>query len=613
MTRHRHKPTAIQVPEAERAFLAGLLELLTDDPPRCREAVALVEPAALTIEAGPELLVAVTEAAALEAPALADVLRIARERATDPAADGVEPERVLLVNLVEASAGNRGGYARGVDRHAREITKAATRRRTIEAARAAEAVAADPGSAAEEIEAAARGVAAASATVSTERLEWEPFPVELLPDPVGTFVAETAAGLGADAAFVALPLMAGVAAVIGNRRRIELWNGWQEPAILWAATVAESGSMKTPAMDKSLRFLRERQRAAFVEYRAALADWEAEKRELDTARRSRSTDGASISDKPMAERFIIDDLTVEALTPILDASPRGVLLDRDELSGWFDFDRYSSGKGGAEVARWLSIYNGGAITCDRKLSGTVFVPAALVSIAGGIQPKVLARVVGSRHVDNGLLQRFVLAAPPRRQKVLPGDGPGFATVATMETMFSTLAALPAGPDGGPIVLDLDPAALEVFRGYWQELAAEQFYARGAVAAMLSKSEAWAGRLALVCHLIRQAGAEPTLGHRIDVDSIRRGVGLARWAAREWRRVFHGIEHGAALEDDTALRQWIVGRGGVATARDVARGLTKYRSPGAAEAALQRLTRVGTAEWHQRSTGGRPADAVRLRP
>ena len=161
MTRHRHKPTAIQVPEAERAFLAGLLELLTDDPPRCREAVALVEPAALTIEAGPELLVAVTEAAALEAPALADVLRIARERATDPAADGVEPERVLLVNLVKASAGNRGGYARGVDRHAREITKAATRRRTIEAARAAEAVAADPGSAAEEIEAAARGVAAA--------------------------------------------------------------------------------------------------------------------------------------------------------------------------------------------------------------------------------------------------------------------------------------------------------------------------------------------------------------------------------------------------------------------------------------------------------------------
>jgi hypothetical protein len=113
-------------------------------------------------------------------------------------------------------------------------------------------------------------------------------------------------------------------------------------------------------------------------------------------------------------------------------------------------------------------------------------------------------------------------------------------------------------------------------------------------------------------LIRQAGPEPAVGDRIDGDSIRRGVGLARWAAREWRRVFRDIQHGTALEDDTALRRWIAARGGVATARDVARGLAKYRAPGAAEAALQRLARTGAAEWTAAATGGRPADAVRLK-
>jgi len=77
-------------------------------------------------------------------------------------------------------------------------------------------------------------------------------------------------------------------------------------------------------------------------------------------------------------------------------------------------------------------------------------------------------------------------------------------------------------------------------------------------------------------------------------------------------VFHGLQHGAAQDDDRGLVQWIAGRGGVATARDVARGLAKYRAPGAAEAGLRRLTRSGRSQWHPQQTGGRPADAVRLR-
>jgi len=130
--------------------------------------------------------------------------------------------------------------------------------------------------------------------------------------------------------------------------------------------------------------------------------------------------------------------------------------------------------------------------------------------------------------------------------------------------------------------------------------------------MLSKAEAWAARLALVCHMIRQAGPEPGIGDRIDADSIRRGIGLARWAAREWERVFLGMQRGSIEADDRALLDWLRGRGGVATARDVARGLAKYRAPGAAEAALQRLARTGAAEWTAAATGGRPADAVRLK-
>lgn len=612
--RSRPQADTLRHPEAERAFLAGLVELVTDDPARCLKASRLVEPDALTIEAGPDLLLAIREAALLEGPTLADVTRIIRERTIDAPPDGHPEPCALMIDLAKAARSSRGGYSLGVFRHAVEIVKAAARRRTIEAASIAAEVAADPQAEPAEIEAAGRAVAEAVAAGPTDGLEWEPFPVALLPEPAGSFVAETAAGLGADPSLVALPMLASVAAMIGNRRRIEIWPGWQEPAIVWAAAVCDSGSMKSPAADKVLRFVRERQKAAMADHRAALAAWEQAKREHDAAKRSRSAAADAPPERPQAERLVIDDLTIEALAPILDANPRGVLLDRDELSGWIEgFDRYApGGRGGAEVGRWLSVYNAGPITVDRKLSGTVYVPAALVSIFGGIQPRILARAAGQRHFDNGLVPRFMLAAPPRRRKTLPGDGAGFATEAATADMFSTLAALPPGPDGGPEVLDLEPEALAEYRAYWQALAVEQFEAAGPEASMLSKAEAWAARLALVCHLIRQAGSEPALRSRIDVDSIRRGIGLARWASREWRRVFAALEAGGVGSDDRALREWIAARGGVASPRDVARGLSQYRAPGRAEAACQRLTKGGAAEWVASATGGRPADAVRLK-
>jgi len=599
-------------PEAERAYLAGILELLTDDLPRCRDALTLIEPAALTIQVGPELLVAIKDAAALEAPAYADVLRFARARAIDPAADGVDPEMVLLADLVKASSSNRGGYARGVDRHACEIMRAAARRRTIEAAAVATAVAADPGANPAEIEAAAAAVAAASASGPAERLEWEPFPVKLLPDPVGAFVADAAERLSTDPVLVAFPMLASIAATIGNRRRIELWPGWKEPPILWLAGVAAPGSMKSPAADKALQFIRQRQHEAFIAHNAALADYEAEKREHDRASRRRDAEATAPPERPIAERVLVDDITIEALGPILQDNPNGLLVARDELSGWFDFDRYSGGKGGGEVGRWLSCYGAGPLTVDRKLSGTFYVPAAAVSITGTIQPKVLARVIGSKHIDNGLLQRFILAAPPRRMKEIPSGDVDFATVEVVRSMFATLATIRPADDGSPFVLDLEPEAAAEWRTFYEEHAAAQFNATGPAGEMLSKAEAWAARLALVLHMIRQAGSEPTLGHRIDKDSITRGIGLARWAAREWERVLAGMERGSIEHDDRRLVGFIKSRGGIATPRDVQRGLRGYRVPGAAEAALQRLTKSGRAEWSPQATGGRPADAVKLK-
>ena len=121
-------------------------------------------------------------------------------------------------------------------------------------------------------------------------------------------------------------------------------------------------------------------------------------------------------EEPIADRCWTDDATTEALAVLLVNQWRGLLMVRDELSGWIgSLDRYTAGKGG-DAAKWLEMFGGRPIVVDRKTSGTIYVPAAAVGIAGGIQPETLRRVLGDEHRENGLAARLLLSWPPRKVK-----------------------------------------------------------------------------------------------------------------------------------------------------------------------------------------------------
>ena len=74
------------------------------------------------------------------------------------------------------------------------------------------------------------------------------------------------------------------------------------------------------------------------------------------------------------------------LAVLLEQQPRGLLMARDELSGWVNsFDAYKSCRG-ADVVHWLSMHRAGNVIWDRKTGRHVIdVPRAAVSITGGIQ------------------------------------------------------------------------------------------------------------------------------------------------------------------------------------------------------------------------------------
>lgn len=459
-----------------------------------------------------------------------------------------------------------------------------------------------------------------------EVLAWENFPTGALPAPLARFVIETARGIGCDESMVALPLLAALAGAIGNSRSIEGRPGHVEPAVLWCATVAESGSGKTPAFKAALQFTNGEQEVLFDAHRLALAEHEGAVAEHDAAftawkRAVAKGNGGLPPERPVrpaAVRLVVNDTTIEALVPILGENPKGLLVAVDELAGLVgSFGEYKTGgRGGADRSRWLSMHSAGPVTVDRKSSGTTFVKVAAVSVCGGVQPGTLARTMTTDNVDSGLLGRLLLAMPPRRERRWTIEPVGWQTTEDVKSIFRRLFDM-AAPAGGPVVIDLDLDALERFKTFWLEHEHETFTATGAVRSMLAKVEAAVLRLALVIHVVRQAAGE-TLPDRIDVDTIERAIVLGRWFAREGRRVYQLVLGGRAVDRtaDDAERafRWIEKQGGFSTVRDLRKGPRRFREDDErAEQAVRRLVAERRATWEAPTTGGRPADGVRLAP
>src|SRR6188768_2836392 len=109
------------------------------------------------------------------------------------------------------------------------------------------------------------------------------FPLVALPRVLRGFVKEVADAMGVAPECVATPAIATCATAIGNTCRIRLTPTWTEPSIIWAVTLMESGSLKTPAYNAAVEPLRVAQRLleemfqqAQSDYRKAKAHFEAE-------------------------------------------------------------------------------------------------------------------------------------------------------------------------------------------------------------------------------------------------------------------------------------------------------------------------------------------------
>jgi len=459
---------------------------------------------------------------------------------------------------------------------------------------------------------------------------YEPFPLHVLPEPIERFVVESARAMRCSPEAILLPLLTGLGCAIGNSRRIQIKSTWTEPSLLWTCVVMGSGLLKSPAQEQGLLPFRLRHAASIRDWKAALASHEIEMQryELRLAawKRDKNPDVAPPEkpEKPVPLRLIVSDTTIEALVPILEANPRGLMLVRDELGGWFkSHGAYKQGRGG-DLQQWLSVFGARGLTVDRKGDDAVhFVEHAFVGICGGIQPGALRRILTREMFEVGGAARFLFAMPDAPARVWSDDEVSPTVLKALDRIVARLLNLELElcSDGShqPVVMAFDAEAKAAWIPYFNAMGARQRQAGSDedLGAALSKLEAYAARLALLFTLTSWgAGPAEDPPNFVDVSSLKSAIEACAWFEREVLRVYAMLDEGPEVAERRRLTKWIRDHGGCVTPREVQRGIRRYRGgKRTAEAALQDLVDHGYGWWFLRpppATGGKPSRAFQLR-
>jgi hypothetical protein len=464
----------------------------------------------------------------------------------------------------------------------------------------------------------------------TDHIEWRAFPVDVLPDVLRRFIIEGSKAMGCDAAMLAIPALAACAGCIGVGRAVKLNATWPELCILWAVVIARSGAMKSPPMDLALGPIRAFETQTFGEHDEAEAHWREEYERFEVAlKRWKAPKGGAVSGDPRPDepvrpectRITVSDTTIEALGPILCANPRGVLLARDELAGWFkDFGAYKQGRGG-DAERWLELHRGGTVTIDRKTGEprTLRIERAAASVVGTIQPPTARRCFTDDRMGSGLIARLLLVMPPTPRKRWTEAELSHKTREAYRAVVHRLIAMPHNVDEqgqpAPFVHEMTGVARQLWIDFYNAHGADtDDRVDDDEAAAFAKLEAYCARFALLLHLVRMASGE-TDAALIEAEDMRAAVELTEWFKHETLRVYALLGGSERTDEQRRVIDWLRRRGGRCTARELQRSnARRYPNVAAAKAALDALMEADLGTWTNpppKQGGGRPTSVFVL--
>lgn len=347
--------------------------------------------------------------------------------------------------------------------------------------------------------------------------------------------------------------------------RMKRYDDWEESARIWVALVGNPSAKKSPIISAATRPLRAMDDELVRVYLA-------EKRKFDALDKA----GKAEAHAPMQIRTRIEDVTPEAVQEIMKDTHEGVLLIRDELSGWFgSMERYGTGKGAsADRSFWLQAFNGGGYSVNRVGRGVVSIPNLSVSMLGGIQPDAI-RKIAADSVDDGLLQRLFPICMGAAS--VGADVPPSTAVGEYGGLVRRLHQMKRPRLGGlsDVPLKFDAAGQDLrfeLEEKHHDLAAGWEIINKKLAAHIGKFDGLFGRLCVVFHCIDSTGNSPA--HVIPYETAKRAADFLHEFLFPHSLAFYGNVLGMTDRHDALLATagWILThRPEKVTVRDVRRG------------------------------------------
>lgn len=428
---------------------------------------------------------------------------------------------------------------------------------------------------------------------------FKPFPTESLPEPIRRFVDESAAAIDCDPSYVALPALAVAASLIGATRSIRLKTGilaYSEPAIVWAITIGESGTKKSPGWKYAMEPIFRLQRRYKSEYDAAMETYQMELQAWQSQKNKKASPKPA---EPTYQHAYCGDATFEAVVEMLEDRPRGILVSSDEISSWFQsFTRYKGKGGGSDAARWIEMHGAGQVPVDRRTGERKhkLINRAAASVCGSIQPGILRRAMDADFLDSGFAARLLMAMPPRRPNRWTEADIEDSTVQSYIDLIDRLAELQFDDDEfdpKPVALKFKPDARDYWIAFHDRIGERQEKLEGSLASAFSKLLSYSVRFALIHHVVTHVGLDVDDRRPIGIESCKAGIVLAEWFAGEATRIYQDLATTQEDRETIRLIETIKANGGKMTSR-----LLHHNRPGSyptsddAKAALQALAEQG---------------------
>lgn len=438
------------------------------------------------------------------------------------------------------------------------------------------------------------------------------YPLDVLPEPARTYVAEAAACIGCPPEMVAVPLIGYAAAAIGSTYRIQIKGDYLKFPVVWFVVVGEPGSGKSPADSLARKPLDSLQGLAVEKFEADREEWKAE----HTAWEQRKSAGEKAGfepEEPVLQHFFTTDATIEALAPMLKDSP-GIAVAFDEIVGWVkSMDAYN-GSAGRERAQYMTLWAERTLKVDRKTKPTIYVVDPVACVIGGIQPDMLGELAQEAGRRDGFIDRFMWAWPesstPRWTEAAVSD----EMKKSMEDVFARLRFGHADD----AIVKLSAEAKSLWREFYDENAEATENAPGLMRGIRAKADVHLARLALVLHVLEHDTPE---AREISAATLGRAIELLKYHLAHARAVLELL--GQAANEPrrgrgSSLRQRLLAalqdRGDWVLASDLAAAIGGHITAQVRDAELGRMLDDGLVE---RTTtvpgkaGGRPGEQWRL--